>query len=204
MSAPLDTRGYTFVELLMSLSILSLGVTGVIAMQKVTVTSNQHAKNLAIATQISQSWMDELRADSLMWNHPSSLRTTSDLDDTTWLTSVALQNTDWSRPAWSATRSFGPGFDAQGRPVDTTTSIDGVRFCTHLRLSWLYQPLAGSVTGNGLMRAETRVFWLREGQRGLQDRPVCDAQEEPNDIGAETSRYHFLYTVSALRQNTSL
>ncbi|HYO94825.1 MAG TPA: prepilin-type N-terminal cleavage/methylation domain-containing protein, partial [Polyangiaceae bacterium] len=70
MSAPLDTRGYTFVELLMSLSILSLGVTGVIAMQKVTVTSNQHAKNLAIATQISQSWMDELRADSLMWNHP--------------------------------------------------------------------------------------------------------------------------------------
>lgn len=199
----LDARGYTFVELLMSLSILSLGVTGVIAMQKVTVTSNQHAKNLAIATQISQSWMDELRADSLMWNHPSSLRTSSDLDDTAWLSSVALQNADWSRPAWSAARSFGPGFDAQGRPVDTTSGVDGVRFCAHLRLSWLYQPLAPTVIGNGLMRAETRVFWLREGQSGLEDRPVCDTDEEPNDIGAETARYHFLYTVSALRQNTS-
>lgn len=197
------SRGYTFVELLMSLSILTIGVGGVVAMQKVTVTSNQHAKNLALATAVSQAWVDELNADAVQWNHPSAERATSDLaSDTTWLGAVQGQAQDWFLPSYSDARSFGPGFDAQGAPVDTTDddAAANARFCTHLRLSWLY-PEATPVVGNGLIRIEVRVFWLREGQPSLGGVDLCSSAVA--DVGAATDRYHFVYAVSAARQNTA-
>ena len=44
------SRGYTVIELLMALTVLALGASGVVAMQRVTLESNRYAKNLAIAT----------------------------------------------------------------------------------------------------------------------------------------------------------
>lgn len=194
-------RGYTAVELLMSVAILSIGVTGVVAMQKVTITSNQHAKNLAIATQIGQAFIDQLRADSLSWNHPSAQNLASDLNQTVWLSNVPNDNSpEWFRPDWDDGRQFGASFDAQGRPADPDGDI-GIRFCAHLRLSWLYPPI-GAMAGNGLIRAEVRVFWLREGQSGLENRAVCADAEVPEDIGAAIDRYHLVYNTSAIRQNT--
>lgn len=190
----------------MSLLIFSIGVTGVIAMQKVTITSNQHAKDLAVATQIAQAWMDQLHADAIAWNHPSVRQATNDLADTAWLSSVSPTNVDWVRPDYIAARNFGPAFDVQGNPInigtDTTTPV---KFCTHLRLSWLYQPDAATSTmvGNGLMRAEVRVFWLRDGQAWPNNRSMCDVSQNANAIGADVSRYHFVYNVSAVRENTA-
>ncbi|MFZ5894219.1 MAG: type IV pilus modification PilV family protein [Myxococcota bacterium] len=193
-------RGYTFVELLMSLLIFSIGVTGVIAMQKVTMTSNQHAKDLALATQIAQSWMDQLRADSMAWNHPSAQRATHDLGDTQWLSSVS--QAIWVLPDWNSTRRFGPAFDARGTAIDPSTAANQVKFCTHIRLSWLYQP-TGVVTGGGLMRADVRVFWLRDGQARSGNVGICSAQNSPATVGDDVGRYHFIYNVSAIRENTA-
>lgn len=195
-------RGYTFVELLMSLLIFSIGVTGVIAMQKVTLTSNQHAKDLALATQIAQSWLDQLHADAMAWNHPSALRATNDLGDTVWLSNVEQNSVKWKLPDWNATRRFGPAFDARGTAVDPATAGNQVKFCTHIRLSWLYQPV-GVVTGGGLMRAEVRVFWLRDGQARSGNVGICSAQLNPANVGDDVGRYHFVYDVSAVRENTA-
>jgi prepilin-type N-terminal cleavage/methylation domain-containing protein len=208
-------RGYTFVELLMSLAVLSIGVTGIVAMQKTTMTSNQHAKNLAIATQIAQAWTDALHADAIEWNHPSTRRAASDLaGDTVWLSTLAGTvgtATDWFRPTWDTTRQFGPGFDIQGKPVDTSVaaSVQQVRFCTNIRLSWLHRDTGATVgnqrttSGNGLIRAEVRVFWVRDGQTGHVGGDVCGGNTTTAVIGAAATRYHFVYQVSAVRQNTA-
>jgi prepilin-type N-terminal cleavage/methylation domain-containing protein len=201
-----QARGYTFVELLMSLLIFSIGVTGVIAMQKVTITSNQHAKDLAVATQIAQAWMDQLHADAIAWNHPSVVQASDDLADTAWLGTVAQTNTNWVRPVYVEARNFGPAFDVQGNPInigtDTTTPV---KFCTHIRLSWLYQPNAATSTmvGNGLMRAEVRVFWLRDGQPWPNNKSICDIAQNANSMSSDSSRYHVVYNVSAVRENTA-
>jgi len=208
-------RGYTFVELLMSLAILGIGVTGIVAMQKVTLTSNQHAKNLAIATQISQAWIDALHADAIEWNHPSTRVAQSDLGTTVWLSTLAGTAgtaTDWFRPAWDTTRQFGPGFDIQGKPVNTSVAanVAQVRFCTNLRLSWLHRDTGATVgnqrttSGNGLVRAEVRVFWVRDGQTGHVGGDTCGGNTTTAVIGAATDRYHFVYQVSAVRQNTAV
>jgi prepilin-type N-terminal cleavage/methylation domain-containing protein len=197
-------RGYTFVELLMSVLIFSIGVSGVIAMQKVTVTANQHARDLGMATQIAQAWMSQLHADAIAWNQPSISSATDDLSDTKWLASVANTNKAWVLPTFEKTRNFGPAFDLRGQPIDSSQQSNAarVKFCTQLRLSWLYNPTSNtSVRGDGLIRAEVRVFWLRDGSATTGNKGLCSQGLDPS---AEPNRYHFVYQVSALRENTAL
>jgi prepilin-type N-terminal cleavage/methylation domain-containing protein len=191
-------RGYTAVELMMAIGIFGIGVTGVIAMQKVTAVSNQHAKNLGIATHIAESWLDMLANDAVTWNHPSVKDTVSDLDQTIWLQRVrsnANTANDWFLPGYSNRLVFGPAFDALGNPVDPTTTT-GVAFCSHLRLSWLYQP---TISGNGLIRAEVRVFWLRDGQQFAQD--MCSGAQV-SAVGAAPQTFHFVQKITGIRENT--
>jgi len=193
-------RGYTAVELMMAIGIFGIGVTGIIAMQKVTVVSNQHAKNLAIATHIAESWLDMLATDAVMWNHPSPGNAVPDIGQTTWLQSVRVKanaTTDWILPQYSGVLGFGPAFDALGNPLDPATAPAGsVAFCSHLRLSWLYQP---TVSGNGLIRAEVRVFWLRDGQGFAQN--MCTTAQVAN-VGGATQTFHFVQKITAIRENT--
>jgi type II secretory pathway pseudopilin PulG len=201
-------RAYTIVELMMALTVFTIGVTGIISMQKVTVVANQHAKNLAIATHVARAWLDQLAADAGAWSQASP----SNLAQTTWLNQVAAGATAWIRPAHSVARDFGPGFDALGNVVnaDLAENAARVRFCTHLRLSWLYPAdgvAVGGITptlGNGLIRAEVRVFWLREGEGNVNpNRQICDPAVTPADIGQALDRYHFVYHTTAIRQQVA-
>ncbi len=182
----------------MAIGIFGIGVTGIIAMEKVTSVSNQHAKNLGIATHIAESWLDMLATDAVMWNHPSATSDTPDIGQTTWLQSVTPNaNTvnDWFLPPYSTLLAFGPAFDALGNPVNPATAT-AVAFCSHLRLSWLYRPTA---TGNGLIRAEVRVFWLRDGQEFAQN--MC-AGAQVTSVGGATQTFHFVQKITAIRENT--
>jgi prepilin-type N-terminal cleavage/methylation domain-containing protein len=192
----LARRGYTVVELMMALAVLGIGVSGIIAMQKVTLTANQHAKNLAIATHIAVAWQEQLAADAVSWNHPSERNTNADIGfDTTWLRSVVTNEGAWIQPPYSATRVFGPAFDALGDPLELPGDLPRARFCTHLRLSWLYP----QATGNGLVRAEVRVFWRRVGVADTT--PFCTGAEDTVSIGQAIETYHFVYKATAVRQN---
>lgn len=190
-------RGYTAVELMMAIGIFGIGVTGLISMQKVTSVSNQHAKNLSIATNIAESWLDMLTTDAATWTAPSRSGGTGLIGGTTWLSGVtpnANAATNWFLPAWSPTLQFGPAFDALGNPVNPATG--SVAFCSHLRLSWLYQP---TNDGNGLIRAEVRVFWLRDGQGFAQN--MCAVGQETS-VGSAPETFHFVQKITAIRENS--
>jgi prepilin-type N-terminal cleavage/methylation domain-containing protein len=206
MNRTLRQRGYTAVELLMAISIFGIGVAGIISMEKVTSVSNQHAKNLTIATHIAESWLDMLSADAVAWNHPSPGNTLNDLSDTVWLNNVVTNANagSWFLPAYNAGFAFGPGFDALGNPVNTTASLANVQFCVNLRLSWLYPPPVGSDAGNGLIRTEVRVFWLRDGQSSpVAGLNPCDPTMPIANISAATAPniFHFVQKISAVREN---
>jgi type IV pilus assembly protein PilV len=196
-------RGYTAVELLMAIAVLAIGVSGIIAMQKITVASNHHSRNLALATQIARAWQDQLATDALQWNHPSPSQPNIDLNETSWLASVGATSgngSGWLRPTWDIARDFGPAFDALGNPIDLVGEgdIQQARFCVDLRLSWLFPP----VQGNGLIRSEVRVFWPRSG--GLVGVPLdfCDGSTNPPaQVSADTSNYHFVYLTTSIKQN---
>jgi type II secretory pathway pseudopilin PulG len=191
-------RGYTVVELMMATALFTVGVTGVIALQKVTVTANEHSKNLAVATRIAQSWQEMLAVDAIRWNTPSASSNASDLADTSWL--VELENDredEWFQPDWDAGLQFGAAFDALGNPV-APADAGRTRFCVHIRLASLF-PADIPVAGNGMVRTEVRVFWRRPGVDNTE--AFCSNLVLADSIGQNVQAYHFVYKAAAVRQN---
>ena len=193
-------RGYTIVELMMSLSVLAIGVSGVIAMQKVTVATNRNAKELAIATRVAEAWADQLTADATTWELDSNGNSTR--GQTIWLVSAdPTQTIDWFVPNYSATRGFGAAFDAFGNPINPTTTPALGYFCAHIRFAFLHSETAPT-GGNGVIRAQVRVFWPREDVTTTLpaavinnlcsvDRPTFDS-----NVGA----FHVVYLSTAVRE----
>lgn len=193
-------RGYTLVELMMALAVLAIGIGGVFAMQKVTITSNGQAKNLALATHIAESWLDELSAEGGQWND------FGDFNDGVWLAQVGAEEAaagNWFRPAFSEARKFGPAFDALGSYVPAADVAERAHFCSDLRLRWMSSQTAIK-TGAGLVRAEVRVFWRREGIIGLTGdllpSHACDVL--PAEVDSDEGRrlFHVVYLSTAIRQ----
>ncbi len=197
MSTKLSTRrarqrGYTAVEVLMSMSVLAVGVLGIFSMEKITVASNVHAKNLAIATHIGQSWLGVLEAEASLWDaSPNSIART------TWLASAPTPP-DWFRPAAVAASAFGPDFDELGNPVGG----DG-RFCVDLRISPLTGPLE-EAKGQGLSRVEVRVFWIRDHAAAtsnfLPPEFPCDLAPAQVSTDERASQLHLVHLSGAVRQ----
>jgi hypothetical protein len=187
------TAAYTAVEVLMSLAVMAVGVIGIIAMQKITLASNMHAKNLSIATHIGQSWLGFLQAEGALWGQDGSLGRTTFLKG-------GGGSSDWFRPNYDAIQDFGPAFDALGNPVATADEDTDAKFCVDLRLS----PLTPSTGGAGLMRIEARVFWLRDGGivSGSVVPPAQPCGVSVTDLASPEARrlFHFVFMSGAVRQ----
>lgn len=186
-------RGYTLVELMMALALLAVAVVGIISMQKITVTSNAHAKNLAMAQRIAQAWAGQLQLDATTWR--------------TGLGGFLNSNATWQRPDYVASRNFGAAFDALGNPLsDSASDLGRARFCSHLRLSWLY-PDTMNTGGNGVLRAEIRVFWQRTGESTVANAAFCGRPQDTTRvglIGQATDLYHFVYQTVGVRQHSRI
>jgi hypothetical protein len=183
---------YTAVEVLMSLAVLAVGVVGIIATEKVTLAANAHAKNLAIATHIGQSWMGMLEADATLWGRDGSL------SPTTWL-EEAVGVEAWFRPGYNTDLGFGPAFDAIGNPL-LQQNEDAAKFCVDLRLA----TLTTNNNGGGLVRAEVRVIWLRDdgalGSAGIAAEHACDVEAVSVAAEAESRLFHFVFLSGGVRQ----
>lgn len=184
---------YTAVEVLMSMAVLAVGVVGIISMQKVTLASNLHAKNLAIATHIAQSWIGVLEAEAALWD------STGSLTRTTWL-NQGFGITTWFRPNYSDPLAFGPAFDALGNPVLPVNQNPDAKFCVDLRFS----PLTANNTGGGLVRVEVRVVWLRLETvlAGAVTAPAhaCSVTDVTVGNAAERQLFHFVMMSGGVRQ----
>lgn len=193
-------RGYTVVEVMISLAVLAVGTSGIISMQKVVAATNREARNLALANQIARGWLDRLRTDATAWNHPVTPTENDDLGDTIWLGQVNSANGAWFRPTDNALGYAAA--DIFGNDVPSS-SLARAGFCTNVRLTWLYGAANATPAGSWAIRAEVRVFWLREGAGGNADdnHVFCDTSMSPDNITANPTRYHFVYAVAAIPEN---
>jgi Tfp pilus assembly protein PilV len=184
---------YTAVEVLMSLAILAVGAIGIIATDKVTVAANQHAKNLAIATHVAESWIGMLNAEAALWEGSEVLLTEARHP---WL--FQGRDTDaWFRPNYVQRLDFGPAFDALGNPMASSTDAS---FCVDLRLA----PLTRGDAAGRMLRAEVRVMWLRPQPIVSAADPTLSSACALNAVQASAagaSRLaQFVFMASALRQ----
>ncbi len=208
-------RGYTAIEVMISLALLGVGAAGVISMQRGTIQGISHARNLDTANAIAHTWLERMRADATQWTKPNGGDADgNDFASARFLNRGGSNMTDagWYLPDQAfATLGMSPAFDVLGRdlpyltnPTTPSPTQPAVKFCTHVRIDCLVKTLvtAGAPTTCSLMRAQVRVFWPKDlvdtgnlayCSAGAAD-AVADATNAPN--------YHFLYVVSAIRQNT--
>jgi prepilin-type N-terminal cleavage/methylation domain-containing protein len=196
-------RGYTLVEVLVALAILAIGVTGILSMQNAAVHSNRRAQEMTVATNIARRWQERLRTDALEWNRPNSRRRDSDLaSDTQYLCALvgcaggAMSPGAWHIPVPRPTSGETAAYDAFGNEVPISSTA--ARYCVHLRLTWLVQQ---SATTQGMIRAETRVWWYREGATRDPAYVNCGTPAALATMGSDVVRLHFVYMASAITGN---
>ena len=198
--------GYTVVEVMMAMAVLSIGATGVIAMQKTALLGNLRARNLATASAIASAWIERLRIDGIRWTIDDAGINT--IGNTAYLSIVQddfpqVNNPEgqWFVPAANpdaALAGVQPTEDVRGMDTGVATEQG---FCTNLRITQVLP---------NMIRAEVRVFWLRNQGGGSQQtgtlggQPLCsNDQGYLNQLSsaAAQERYHFVYLSSTILRN---
>lgn len=191
-------RGYTAVEVMMAMTLLLVGAVGVMAMQRAAVQGNADAREMDVASSIARGWLERLERDATLWtpstvaivppaNLASATLVHENLTGQWFVPSSRLSNTAPQDDYESA------GFDILGQDMTDLTAA-GLRYCVNVRLT----PLT---TDQTLIRAEVRVFWPRN-LAVAPDQAYCN-QAPPATLDTDTQKYHFVYAVTALRQNVS-
>jgi prepilin-type N-terminal cleavage/methylation domain-containing protein len=186
-------RGYTVVEVLLAMTVLAIGASGVMSMQKASMQGNLDARKTDIAANIARMWMDRIEKDAMSWTNSGDFGNAPLLGHVngTWFVP-----TDYL-PAASGYASISPGFDILGRDVPTAAGLPNSVFCVHVREDWLAQN--ASDPADSLIRVELRVVWPR-GIVNAAAPQVCTAGATPA-TSLDPTLYSTLYAVTAVRAN---
>lgn len=189
-----DSKGFTAIEVMLALTVFTIGATGVISMQRTAIKANLDARRQDQANALAREWMDRLRRDSAMWTLPNTANPSSNIDK-----ALLLNNTvdgTWHLPARAGDIEVSAAADVLGvDQADYSPANPSVLFCTHIRLT--------SLVTDELIKAEVRVFWTR----GVDTTPAAgfciDSLTAIGDppTAANAANYHFVYAVSAIRRN---
>ena len=144
--------GFTLIEVMVAIGLMTVGSLGILSMQSATMKANRTARQLTTAQNISQSWLDRLERAALEWTTEGQLSVTG----VPYFDNLRLQTdtTGWFRPQ-SAVSTERNMFEWDGSDTKLVTSYDDARYCTHVRLTWFN--VGSSV------RADVRTIFIREG-----------------------------------------
>ena len=186
--------GYTLIEVMMAIAVLTAGAVGIFAMQQASTRGNLEAREMTTGTQIAQRWLERLRRDAVQWTAGSrgALVPPTLLSRTSWLKAVPAPT---AASAWVVPASVGTehaSFDFYGRDTNVAANM---HYCTNVRLEWLYPGQA--------MRADVRVWWLRRLAGGDTDNTRvqlvgCAPNIDPADLTTDW-RVHSTHASTVIR-----
>lgn len=143
-----SNRGFTLVELLVAVVVMSIGVLGVAALQAISLQQNRSALFRAEASQLANDLLDRIRANPLGTYAPTTMAATppSAANCYTQVCSVAQMAT-FDISSWKCQLNSADG--------------DGVTYgiCNTLNISSSIPEGGGSITLNG-STYEIEVQWL--------------------------------------------
>jgi prepilin-type N-terminal cleavage/methylation domain-containing protein len=202
-----NRRGYTAVEVLLSMTVLSIGAAGVMSMQKAAVQGNADARKLDTANAIAHTWIDRLRTDGTAWTLPSTVlaaATTSNLPLTNWL-GVHLDSGAFFLPTVPPSypaEGLSPAFDIFGRDLDAADAPSAV-FCTHIKVDTLQFDQSGTPGLPLILRATVIVFWAKSlVNSAVPNAGNCTSYfDVAHYESTNPGTYHIVYATSAIRKN---
>lgn len=200
-------RAFTLIEVMMALTVLTIGLLGVVALQATTISSNRSAQQFTVANAAARTWLQRLRRDANRWTMAKGAAA-SDLTKTAWLNEVTSSSNIWIRPNGSSLESLAsPSFDLNGRDVllsDTAGQLNNAVYCTHMKLRVIYP--------DNLIRAEVRVFFKKRtlgdaaaySTYGMAATGVCTSgRGTETTIGLDQLNFHWVYAAAAIQRPDS-
>jgi type II secretion system protein I len=198
-------HGFTLVEVMVSLGVMTIGAMSLIAMQQQATRANVRARDITMAMQIAQNVVERLKLDGVAWTTVTPT-TTADLQNTQILKGIAAATPGSFMPLpvlnpslSGETRVLGNAFTYAGDDIDLTGAsaalLTQVRFCAGIRLTWVY-------ASRRAMRADVRVWWSKEvpARTITSDFIGCaDDNAALNPGGGFYDSYHVVYLSTVLR-----
>jgi prepilin-type N-terminal cleavage/methylation domain-containing protein len=188
-------RGYTAVEVMMSIIVLGIGAVGVMSMQKAAIQGSNDARMIDMGNAIAREWVERLRRDAMTWIPPTSLAPTPNWSTNTFLVSQigasgSVGSYQYLTSPVAPSTGFSIAFDILGRDyaLPVVAGSPPPIFCTQVRGDWIVQ--------DQLLRATVRVYWLRQMLAAPSGGLTCTATDAPDTNPATT--YHFVYATTAL------
>ncbi len=168
--------GYTLIEVLMAIGVMTVGAVGIMALQQATTRGNTHARQMSVATEFTRTWLERIRRDALTWNQPGLAGTAG----TRFLSNVLASGGtigEWFTPDTTGS-PFGEHPSANWQGVDTNgTDAGPMVYCTNVRLRWVIDQQA--------IRADVRTWWHRTSH--ADDREVSDRSLYVNCNGGDAA-----------------
>ncbi len=153
-----STDGFTLIEVMVAVTVVTFGALGIFSLGNATIKGNAFAREMTIATDVTRSWVERVRADALLWRTagPGGLAFTTYLNNAPPVAAVGAPS-EWLAPTppEGVVESF--AYDYHGFP---TAIADNMRYCTHLRYEWVFPGEA--------LRVSVRTYWHRT-SRGVDD-----------------------------------
>jgi type IV pilus assembly protein PilV len=191
--------GYTVVEILLAMTLLTIGAAGAMSMQKASMQGNLDARRMDVATAIGRMWLERIRKDAMAWTLPSPADPGGASNFSNALLLSTYAGKGWSRPdiylpATPPLASISPGFDILGRDVPKTLLDTNTTFCVHVNETW--------VIGNGssvddLLRVDLRVVW----SRGITSSVQPCTTTASSAVFLDNTQYAAIYMSTLVRAN---
>ena len=143
--------GFTLVEVMIAIGIMTVGSLGILSMHQAVTRANREAREMNTALALTETWMERVERDALLWTAQGFNST--ELQATAYLQTIAgvADETGWFKPTPTlAAESW--AFDYFGGDTRATANTT---YCVNLKMSWLRQ--------GSSVRVDIRTFWLRPG-----------------------------------------
>ena len=201
--------GFTLIEVVISLGIMMIGAMGIIALQQHTIRSNGHARQLTIATQIAQRWIERLKQDGHTWIAADApaialagtrhLRGILGAPANQFITIPNSNGFVWDQDGSGDPLPTGSrAFDYRGDDIVLGAALDRpIFYCAAFRPAWVYTQFA--------MRVDVRVWWPRPGFDTQAEFGLCDTNLASLDPGGPADSmfnqngFHVVYLSTVIR-----
>lgn len=153
-------RGFTLVEVMMAISVMTVGAIAIFTMQNVTATGARRSRLVTTATEVNRFWTERVKLEALRWG-PTPYA------NIIWLDALPVANTgtsNWFRPAARGTGDalVTAASDWYGAPmaIPAGASSAPAPYCTSLRWTWM------STGTDQVARLDVRTWWHRPDATG--------------------------------------
>lgn len=197
------SAGYTIVEVMMGIFIVSIGFLGLTSLQTSGFMQSRSLQDTILGLNCAQHFMETVREEALTWtlnnplnvggswtylkNLPSSKSAGA---QTNWLVASPSAGTDKRSSALCGDPSFNPS-------VSTALEGGNVKYCIHYRFTWLIPDY--------LMRLDVRVMWPIA-RSNWNKYKSCPAPPSGNTGGMadDLGMVEFVTLSSTVMQNTNI